>query len=113
MKTHFCGFIIYKILGVDHILAWTKALLPLRLLKGGALVVGIEVVVLAILSNAVQVAIRVEKLLPALGQVRGKEGGEVSSKHLGIVRLGLEPSKSLKSLLKPLKNFTLVFWPTD
>lgn len=69
---------------------WRTALLPLRLLKSGAFVVGIEVVVLAVLGNAVQVAVRVEQLLTTLGQVRGEEGGEVSSEHHGFVRLGLE-----------------------
>ena len=83
-----------------------SAFSPLRLFKGGTLVIGIEVVVLAVLGYAVQVAVGVQQLLPTLGQIRGKEGGEVSSEHHGFIRLGLEPSRSPKRLNEVLKILT-------
>ena len=80
-----------------------KAVSPLSLLQGGALVVGIEVVVLAVLGNTIQVAVRVEQLLPTFGQIRGEKGGEVASEHHVISDLGLDP-------LEPCKNGNFHFW---
>ena len=80
-----------------------KVVSPLSLLQGGALVVGIEVVVLAVLGNAIQVAVRIEQLLPTFGQIRGEKGGEVAGEHHGISALRLDP-------LEPCKNLNFHFW---